>query len=110
MYSRQTQNGRLEFEVLDHAGHRPVRVVFDEDGHVQVTDGSTLIDGGSYTANSWHHIKINVNVTNGKYDLLMDNNMIVRQAIFAESVFSIEQALISHRRISHGTNSSNGPL
>lgn len=91
VYAGQTQNGRLEFEVLDHAGHRPIRVVFGEDGHMRVTDGSDLMDGGRYEANSWHHIKINVNVTDGKYDLLMDDKMIIRQAIFAESVFSIER-------------------
>jgi hypothetical protein len=91
VYARQTQNGRLEFEVLDYAGHRPIRVVFGEDSHMRITDGNDLMDGGRYEKNSWYHITINVNVTDGKYDLLMDDKMIVRQAIFAESVFSIER-------------------
>ncbi len=89
--ARGMQNGRLELEVLDHAGHRPIRVIFGEDGHVRFTDGNDLKDGGRYEEDSWYQIKINVNVAKGQYDLLMDNKMIVNQAKFFESVSSIER-------------------
>jgi hypothetical protein len=91
VFAREKQYGRLEFEVLDHSGHRPIQVVFGEDGHIRFIDGNELMDGGRYEADLWYQIKINVNVANGKYDLLMDNKMIVNQAKFAESVSSIER-------------------
>lgn len=91
VYAQQIQNGRLELEVLDHSGHRPIRVIFGEDGHIRFADGNDLMDGGRYEADSWCQIKINVNVAKGKYDLFMDNRMIVNQAIFAESVSGVER-------------------
>ncbi len=91
VYAKQTQNGRLEIEVLDYAGHRPVWIMFGEDGHVRVADGSNIIDGGRYEENLWHHLKININVTDGKYDVFFNDRMIVRKAIFTESVFSVER-------------------
>lgn len=91
VYPRQTQNGRLEIEVLDHAGHRPIRIVFGDDGHIRYINGSGLMDGGSYYADKWYNIEINVNATNGKYDLLMDGKMIVKRAILAESVSTVER-------------------
>jgi hypothetical protein len=91
VFARDIQNGRLELEVLDHSGHRPIRVIFGEDGHIRFSNGNDLTDGGRYEADTWYQIKINVNVAKGKYDLLMDNRMIVNQAIFAESVSSIER-------------------
>jgi hypothetical protein len=91
VFARDIQNGRLELEVLDHSGHRPIRVIFGEDGHIRFSDGNDLTDGGRYEADTWYQIKIDVNVAKGKYDLLMDNRMIVNQALFAESVSSIER-------------------
>lgn len=65
--------------------------MFGEDGHVRVADGSNIIDGGRYEENSWHHLKININVADGKYDVFFNDRMIIHKAIFTESVFSIER-------------------
>jgi hypothetical protein len=81
----------MEFEVLDHAGHRPIRVIFGEDGHIRFTDGNDLMDGGSYEPEAWYQLKLNVHATKGKYDLSINDRMIVSQAKFAESVTSIER-------------------
>ncbi len=90
-FAKQFQNGLLEVDVLDHAGHRPIRIVFDDNGYLQVNDGKKLIYGGSYNSNFWHQIKININVPEEKYDLILDDKIIIQQAIFAESVSSVER-------------------
>ena len=93
LYASQFQNGVLEIEILDHASHRPVRIVFNEDGMLRVNNGSKWIYGGIFNSNTWHHVKINVNVSEGYYNLLLDDKIIVKQAIFAEPVTSIKQLL-----------------
>ena len=91
LFVKQIQNGPLEIEVLDHGGRRPIRIVFDEEGYLRVNDGESLQYGGSYNSNSWHQIQIKVNAVDDNYDLLVDNKIIVREAIFAEPVSSVER-------------------
>lgn len=91
LYAKQIQNGRLEMEVLDHAGYRPIRIVFDEDGYLQVNDGGEMISGGLFSSNSWHQIKIMVNVLDGKFDLILNDTTIVQHAAFSEPVASVER-------------------
>jgi len=91
VFARGIQNGRLDFEVVDHGGRRPVRVVFGEDGHIRFSDGNELMDCGSYETETWHQLKIKVNVAKGEYDLFMNDKLIVSQAKFAESVSGIER-------------------
>jgi hypothetical protein len=91
LHAKQIQNGRLEIEVLDHFGHRPIRIVFDESGYLLVNDGSEFISAGSYDSNLWHQIGIAVNVSGERFDLSIDGRAVVQQAQFAESVASVER-------------------
>lgn len=91
LYPKQIQNGLLEVEVLDHAGHRPVRIVFDGDGYLRASDGDNTQYAGSYNSNTWHQILINVNAMDKNYDLIVDNKVIVQQAIFSEPASSVER-------------------
>ncbi|HUX59505.1 MAG TPA: hypothetical protein VMV77_21205 [Bacteroidales bacterium] len=91
VFAHQLNNGRLEIEILDHGGHRPVRLIFGDDGHLQVADGSKMVNVGAYKANRWYTIEVAVNATEGKYDLSLDSKLLVRQAAFAESVSTVER-------------------
>jgi hypothetical protein len=91
VFAHQSDNGRLEMEILDNGGHRPIRVILGEDGHVQVADGSKMVDAGAYKANRWYHMEVAVNATEGKYDLSLDGILLVRQAAFAEPASTVER-------------------
>jgi hypothetical protein len=91
VFARQSDTGRLEIEVLDHAGHRPVRIVFGGDGRMQASDGSSRADAGPYTAGSWYRLEITVNAAERKYDVSLNGKMVVRQATFAEPAISLER-------------------
>lgn len=88
---KQVNDGHLEIEVLDHSGSRPIRIVFGEDGSLLCSDGPGSKNGGKFNTDSWHQIKINVNVAKGKYDLLLNDKKIIDQAMFAEPVLSVER-------------------
>lgn len=91
LLARQTDKGRLEIEVLDHAGYRPIRVVLSERGRLQAANGDALVDAGGYRANAWHRIELAINVSEGRYDLSVDGKSVIRQAAFAEPVVSVER-------------------
>ena len=90
-HARQAQNGRLEFEVLDHSGLRPVRIIFDHEGYVRVNDGAHILAAGGYRSNYWHQASLEIDVAAGMYSLLLDGKEIVRQARFAERCASVER-------------------
>jgi hypothetical protein len=91
LYAKQIQNGRLEIEVLDRSGHRPIRLVLDEDGYFQVNDGGELLTAGGYDPGSWYQVKMIVNVLDETFDLVIDDKVIVQRARFSESVESVER-------------------
>ena len=78
LYARPSVDGRLEVEVLDHAGHRPVRVIFGAEGQ-------------SLKPRSWHQIEIVADAVAGKYDFSIDGKPVARQAVFAEPAATLER-------------------
>jgi hypothetical protein len=91
VFARQSDRGRLEIEVLDAAGHRPVRLVFGEDGHMRAADGNSRADAGLYKAGSWYRFEIAVDATRNSYDLSINGKLVMRQAAFAEPAASVER-------------------
>lgn len=91
LLARQADAGRLEIEVLDHAGRRPVRIVLDEAGRLQASDGGGWVDAGGYRADVWYRIELAMNTPTGTYDLSVDGRPVVRQAAFVEPVASVER-------------------
>ncbi len=91
VYPRQNSAGQLEIEVLDQSSHRPVRVIFGEDGHVHAANGGALVEAGPYQANTWYRVDLAVDAAAGKYDLSVDGKVVVRQAAFAEPATTVER-------------------
>jgi sialidase-like protein/BNR repeat protein len=75
VFPHSPANGRLEVEVLDAAGHRPVRVVIAQ------------------KPGAWHSVKIAVNAEAGTYDLSIDGRAVSKQAAFAEPAGTVERLL-----------------
>src|SRR5262249_53441284 len=51
---RQSDTGRLEMEILDAGGHRPVRVLFNEEGKIEAWNGGKLVSVSPYQRNMWY--------------------------------------------------------
>ena len=89
--ARQIDAGRLEIEVLDQASHRPVRVIFGDNGQIQVANGASLVEAGRYKAGLWYRVGLAVDAGSGKFDLSLDGKVVVHDASFAEPASSLER-------------------
>jgi hypothetical protein len=89
--AKQSDNGRLEIEVLDHAGHRPVRIVFGPDGSIRAADGRGMAEVARYRAGSWYRLEMTIDAAGRRYDVLLNGTPAVRQAAFAEPAASLER-------------------
>lgn len=83
--------GRLEIEILDAAGRRPVRIALREDGRVWVLDPQGPRDVAPCTAGSWHRLGLAVDARRGTFDLSLDQQVVLRGAALAEPVTSVER-------------------
>ena len=90
---RQADTGRLEMEILDGSGHRPVRLHFGEDGKIEASNGSKLVSICPYQRNKWYRFEIAVHVPQAKYDLSIDGKSALRGAALAEDAASVEARL-----------------
>jgi hypothetical protein len=91
VFAGQSDTGRLEVEVTDHAGHRPVRIVFGDDGRLQAADGSGRTDAGPYRAGSWYRVEIAIDAVKQRFDVSLNGKVVVHQAAFAEPAASVER-------------------
>jgi hypothetical protein len=94
MLTKQTKNGRMEVDILSKDGRRPVRIVFSEAGRIEVTDGSKVVDKGSYQADKWLSSSIAVDATAGTFNVNFGDESggaIVKDLAFAEKVESVER-------------------
>ena len=88
---RQSDTGRLEMEILDASGHRPVRVQFGDDGKIEASDGAKLLAVSPYQRNKWYRFDIVVHAPEAKYDLSIDGKSALRGARFAEDASTVER-------------------
>jgi hypothetical protein len=78
----QADRGRLEIELLGQRGTRPVRVVLDDKGKLQASDGKKIVDLGTYQADQW--LKLTLKVKDSRFTLLRDDKEVLKDASFAE--------------------------
>lgn len=91
VYSRQADTGRLEIELMDRFGSRPVRLMFTNDGTIQAADGSRTVTVQSYKPGTWYRVALNADAETGKYSVSIDGKPVLRDAAFEESVLSLER-------------------
>ncbi|GAB3898932.1 hypothetical protein GCM10028803_19220 [Larkinella knui] len=88
----QNDSGTLEIDLTDRYGNRPVRLRFDEKGHIVATDGSAEKPVQRYKPGQWYELTFSVNATlAGHYDLSIDGKKVLEKAALAEAVQSIER-------------------
>ena len=91
VYPRQSDKGRLEIEILDRFGSRPVRVAFTSNGEIEAVDGSRTKTLQSYKADHWYKIDLTVDAKSDCYSLAIDGAPALKKAANAESVLSVER-------------------
>lgn len=70
-------NGRLEIELCDPAGKRPMRVMLTETGKVQAQNGGNVTDLGSYAKNTTLSLVIDADAAAGTYSVRMNGGAAV---------------------------------
>jgi hypothetical protein len=91
LWAGQTDTGRLEIEVLDHRGHRPIRLSLAEDGRVRVATAEGIVDVGPYRASEWLRFSLTLDTTAARFDLALNGQKLLSAATFAEAAATVER-------------------
>ena len=89
----QSDHGSLEIEVTDRHGYAPIRMFFDETGHI-VTMASDVLDAiqlTRYVRNAWIDVVIRFNVEKGTFSVMIDNQPLLNDVEFINPVRSLER-------------------
>ncbi|MHC4574525.1 MAG: hypothetical protein ACYS76_10405, partial [Planctomycetota bacterium] len=113
MLAKQTRHGRMEIDVLNINGARPVRLMLADNGRIQVADGGRTMDVMDYAADKWLSFKINLDASAGKFRVAVDGKEIVRDAAFSENVEAVERLSFrtgEYRKLGIGRNKNDEDL
>ena len=91
VYPKQNDRGRLEVEILDAGGKRPVRLVFAPTGMLEVVNGRSVFDAAPYQPDQWLSCSISVDATHGKFSVSLDGKVVAEGYTFAEPAASVER-------------------
>lgn len=92
IYLGQADQGILEMDVTDQFGNRPVRIKFDEDGKIKAVNGRQEVVLQSYSPGNWYNLKITIDAQLfGTYDVSVDGKLLLKNALLAEAVKSVER-------------------
>jgi hypothetical protein len=104
VFAKQNDAGRLDVELLDRFGNRPVRLMLTNGGEIEAANGSKAARLGSYVHNRWYVVRIAANAKRDHYSVWIDGKPVLMDARFAESVSSMER--ISFRTGAYRPNPS----
>ncbi|WP_438482570.1 hypothetical protein [Oleiharenicola lentus] len=88
------KNARLEIDLLDARGARPVRLALAEDGHLWACHEGQWFDGGVYAEKQWQtfSLEIPVNPSDDRCTLLVDGNTpLARPMFFTDPMTTVER-------------------
>lgn len=88
--ANQNDLGRLEIELTDRFGYRPVRLILAEDGQIKIVDGAQTRTLAAYERGQWYEIRLNVEVENSRFHVSVDGKTVSSFVAFAEYVKSVE--------------------
>lgn len=91
VHARQANQGRLEIDVMDQFGNRPVRLALTKDGQVTVTNGAESKSVRNYQADAWMTIGLKIDAGKGTFKLTLDGKPVGDTNAFAEFVKSVEK-------------------
>lgn len=89
--AKQDDFGRLEVELLDRFGNRPVRLMVTDGGRMEAANGGKTAQLCSYKRDRWYDVRIESNTKRDSYSVWIDGKPAMLNARFAESVLSVER-------------------
>ncbi len=89
--ARRGGAGRLEIDVADARGRRPVRLCWSEDGSIQAVTGKRVRDFQRIELDRWTAVRLEIDVGSKTYRLSLNDQMVVEKGEFAEAVDSVER-------------------
>jgi len=88
----QIQNGRLEIDLMDRYGNRPVRLAIDRQGQLLAYSGATPVKLEQMEPQRWYDFEIKVDATPfGSYGLYVNDQSVIEDAALSEAVLSVER-------------------
>lgn len=93
VFARQN-HARLEVDLLDSAGLRPVRLAFEEDGRLRACHEAQWLDAGAYEKDRWHVISLEIpaDPAADRCALLVDgDSRLPRPAFFTDPVETVQR-------------------
>ena len=91
LWAGQTDTGRIEIEVLDRAGRRPIRLSLAEDGRVRVATGEGEVNAAPYRAGEWLRFSLTLDTSTARFDLALNGQKLVSAATLAEAAATVER-------------------
>ncbi len=91
VFAKQANTGRLEIEVIDRFGSRPVRLRLTESGQIECVNGGKPVALQPYRSGQWYAIEIKLDSARDAYSVAIDGKPALANARFAESVLSVER-------------------
>jgi hypothetical protein len=91
VYAKQNVTGRLEIELLDRYGSRPVRLAFEPDGSLRATNGGNSIRVATYRPNEWLRVGMEADATTQRLRFSVDGKTVLDDARLAEFVKGFER-------------------
>jgi len=91
LLAKQIKNSRLEIDVLNKNGVRPVRIMLTNTGKIQAVRGSRRVDLSQSKADSWLSFKIDVDAAAGTFTLAINGEEVLKDAQFAEKTDSVQR-------------------
>jgi hypothetical protein len=91
VHAGEIHAGRLEIDLLDRYGNRPVRLVLSEDGQIKTLNGAASINLAAFQSGTWYNVSIKVDVPSGRFDVSLDDKPVASAVAFAEYVKSVER-------------------
>jgi hypothetical protein len=92
--AKQANTGQLDIELDDRYGWRsPLRLRFDERGRITALDGNRNepVVLAEYKPGTWYRFEIGVDVKEGRFDVLLDGNSVLKNAELLDPVVSLER-------------------
>ena len=109
VYPKQADAGRLEIEVMDRFGSRPVRLIFANDGRIMAVDGSRTVALQSYKPDTWYQFTLTVDTKSDSYGVSIDGQPTMRKAAMAESALSVERLSFRTGEFHNGPSRATDP-
>jgi hypothetical protein len=89
--AQRALTGELDIELADAHSHRPVRIVLNSGGQVEVAKGSAITDVTNYLSDRWLSFQIDFDTAHQTFSLTLDGKAAVRDAAFAEPAQTLER-------------------